>query len=295
MTALVLLLLLAIAAFVVVKVFTVQNVEVEGNELYGSEQISSTVLNDEYSWNTLYVYLKYRFLDTETVPFIDTMEISIKDPHTLHIMVYEKGIIGYLFDPSSGKNVYFDKDGFVVELSNNIISGVPRIEGMQFEDIVLYEELPIRKDDLRELLTLTQTLKRNELTPDSIIYGETYSPVLVYKDVRIQVGDETLLTQKVARIVKIMPTIRDLSGVLHLETWTEEATNIIFEKDIVPEEEQETGEDQEETEEGQAGQEGQEGQKGQAGQEGQEGQEGQAGQEGQEGQEGQAEQEGQAG
>lgn len=283
MTALVLLLLLAIAAFVVVKVFTVQNVEVEGNELYGSEQISSTVLNDEYSWNTLYVYLKYRFLDTETVPFIDTMEISIKDPHTLHIMVYEKGIIGYLFDPSSGKNVYFDKDGFVVELSNNIISGVPRIEGVQFEDIVLYEELPIRKDDLRELLTLTQTLKRNELTPDSIIYGETYSPVLVYKDVRIQVGDETLLTQKVARIVKIMPTIRDLSGVLHLETWTEEATNIIFEKDIIPEEEQETGEDQEETEEGQAGQEGQEGQEGQAGQEGQEGQEGQAEQEGQAG------------
>lgn len=283
MTALVLLLLLAVAVFVVVKVFTVQNVEVEGNELYGSEQISSTVLNDEYSWNTLYVYLKYRFLDTETVPFIDTMEISIKDPHTLHIMVYEKGIIGYLFDPSSGKNVYFDKDGFVVELSNNIISGVPRIEGVQFEDIVLYEELPIRKDDLRELLTLTQTLKRNELTPDSIIYGETYSPVLVYKDVRIQVGDETLLTQKVARIVKIMPTIRDLSGVLHLETWTEEATNIIFEKDIIPEEEQETGEDQEETEEGQAGQEGQEGQEGQAGQEGQEGQEGQAEQEGQAG------------
>lgn len=271
MTALVLLLLLAVAVFVVVKVFTVQNVEVEGNELYGSEQISSTVLNDEYSWNTLYVYLKYRFLDTETVPFIDTMEISIKDPHTLHIMVYEKGIIGYLFDPSSGKNVYFDKDGFVVELSNNIISGVPRIEGVQFEDIVLYEELPIRKDDLRELLTLTQTLKRNELTPDSIIYGETYSPVLVYKDVRIQVGDETLLTQKVARIVKIMPTIRDLSGVLHLETWTEEATNIIFEKDIVPEEEQETGEDQEETEEGQAGQEGQEDQEGQAEQEGQAG------------------------
>lgn len=283
MTALVLLLLLAVAVFVVVKVFTVQNVEVEGNELYGSEQISSTVLNDEYSWNTLYVYLKYRFLDTETVPFIDTMEISIKDPHTLHIMVYEKGIIGYLFDPSSGKNVYFDKDGFVVELSNNIISGVPRIEGVQFEDIVLYEELPIRKDDLRELLTLTQTLKRNELTPDSIIYGETYSPVLVYKDVRIQVGDETLLTQKVARIVKIMPTIRDLSGVLHLETWTEEATNIIFEKDIIPEEEKETGEDQEETEEGQAGQEGQEGQEGQAGQEGQEGQEGQAEQEGQAG------------
>ncbi len=248
--ALFIVLLLAAAAFVVVKVFTVLNVEVEGNVLYSDDQISTTVLNDEYSWNTLYVYLKYRFLDTETVPFIDTMEISIKDPHTLRIMVYEKGIIGYLFDPSSGKNVYFDKDGFVVELSNNIISDVPQIEGIEVENIVLYEELPIKKDDLRELLTLTQTLKRNNLTPDSIIYGEVHSPVLVYGDVRIFVGDETLLTQKVARIVKIMPTIRSLSGELHLETWTEEATNIVFDKDEeTTEDEPDTGGEETETEE----------------------------------------------
>lgn len=248
--ALIIVLLLAAAAFVVVKVFTVLNVEVEGNALYSDDQISTTVLNDEYSWNTLYVYLKYRFLDTETVPFIDTMEISMKDPHTLRIMVYEKGIIGYLFDPSSGKNVYFDKDGFVVELSNNIISDVPRIEGIEAENIVLYEELPIKKDDLRELLTLTQTLKRNNLTPDSIVYGEVYSPVLVYGDVRIFVGDETLLTQKVARIVKIMPTIRNLSGELHLETWTEEATNIVFDKDEeTTEDEPDTGGEETETEE----------------------------------------------
>lgn len=233
-----LLLLIAIAALVVVKVFTVQKVEVEGNALYGDDKISATVLNDEYSWNTLYVYLKYRFLDTETVPFIDTMEVSIKDPHTLHIMVYEKGIIGYLFDPWTGKNVYFDKDGFVVELSNNIIPDVPQIMGMEFDEIVQYQELPIQKDDLRELLTLTQTLKRNSLTPDAIVYGQIYSPVLVYKNIRIQVGDEILLTQKVARIVKILPTIKDMSGVLHLETWTEEATNIVFDQDVIETEEE---------------------------------------------------------
>ncbi len=243
--ALLVVLFLAAAAFVIVKVFTVLNVEVEGNALYSDEQISTTVLNDEYSWNTLYVYLKYRFLDTETVPFIDTMEISIRDPHTLHIMVYEKGTIGYLVNPLSGENVYFDKDGFVVELSDNIISDVPLIEGMEVENIVLYEELPIKKDDLRELLTLTQTLKRNNLTPDSILYGETYSPVLVYGNVRVFVGDETLLTQKVARMVKIMPSLRDMSGVLHLETWTEEATNIVFDKDKdEQDEEPDTGADE---------------------------------------------------
>lgn len=232
------LILFAIAAFVIIEVFTVQNVEVEGNALYDDSKITKTVLNDEYSWNTLYVYLKYRFLETEMVPFIDTMEVSIKNPHTLHIMVYEKGIIGYVFDSWTGKNVYFDKDGFVVELSNNIISDVPRVEGMEISDVVLYEELPIEKEDLRDLLTLTQTLKRNGITPDCIRYGEAYSPVLIYGDARISVGDENLLTPKVARIVKILPTIRSMSGVLHMESWTSEATNIVFEKDVIEESEE---------------------------------------------------------
>ena len=72
------LLILALAALIVIKVFTVKNVEVEGNKLYSDEQIKEWVLNDDYSWNTLYVYFKYRFFDTQEVPFIDTMEVSVK-------------------------------------------------------------------------------------------------------------------------------------------------------------------------------------------------------------------------
>ena len=57
---LVLILLIAAGVFVVLNVFTVENVVVEGNELYSSGQIEDMVLNDEYSWNSLYVDLKYR-------------------------------------------------------------------------------------------------------------------------------------------------------------------------------------------------------------------------------------------
>ena len=89
------LLILALAALIVIKVFTVKNVEVEGNKLYSDEQIKEWVLNDDYSWNTLYVYFKYRFFDTQKVPFIDTMEVSVKSPHTLHVEVYEKGLLGH--------------------------------------------------------------------------------------------------------------------------------------------------------------------------------------------------------
>jgi cell division protein FtsQ len=230
-TFLVILLFLAAAALVVIKGFVVKNVEVEGNVLYGDQVIADTVLNDEYSWNSLYVYFKYRFLDTEDVPFIDTMEVTLKGPRTLHITVYEKGILGYLYDETLGENVYFDKDGIVVETSANVIEDTPKIEGLACEDVVLYEKLPIKKAALKEMLTLTQTLKRNDLVPDAIIYGMDDSPVIVYGSVWIQLGSDELLTSKVERIAKILPSLDGESGVLHMENWTEDTANIVFDRD----------------------------------------------------------------
>ena len=57
-------LLIALAVLIVWKVFTVKEVKVEGNELYSSEQIEQLVLNDEYSWNSLYVVVKYSLWNT---------------------------------------------------------------------------------------------------------------------------------------------------------------------------------------------------------------------------------------
>lgn len=229
---LVFMILSVIAAFVVVNVFVVKNVKVEGNELYEEQLITDTVLNDEYSWNSLYVLLKYTFIDIENVPFIDTMEVSLADPQTLKIKVYEKGMLGYLYIAAIGENAYFDKDGFVVETSTRIIEGVPKIEGIICDEVVLYEKLPVDNQDLRELLTLTQTLKRDGLDPDIIHFGLKQSPVLSYGTKEVWLGSMELLTQKVTRLKEIMPSLEGLAGILHMEDWTEETANIIFEKEL---------------------------------------------------------------
>lgn len=230
---LIFILLLLIAAVVVVKVFTVETVNVEGNELYDKALIEETVLNDEYSWNSLYVLLKYRFVETDKIPFVDAMEISLEDPHTLHVKVYEKGMMGYLYISSIGENAYFDKDGFVTETSARIIEDVPLIKGLECNEVVLYEKLPIDNTQLKQILTLTQTLKRNDMIPDSISYATDNAPVIYYGNIRIEMGSMENLTQKVARIGKILPELEkeNLAGTLHLENWSEENTNIVFEKE----------------------------------------------------------------
>ena len=229
---LIILLLLAAAALIVIKVFRVEKVEVEGNELYDAKVIEKAVLNDKYSWNSLYVFLKYRFVDAKKVPFVDTMEITLKDPQTLHIKVYEKGIMGYLYISSIDENAYFDKDGLVVETSSKVIDGTPQIIGIDCDKVVLYEKLPIGNAKLREILTLTQALKRNSLIPDSITYGVANEPLLAYGKIKVEMGSLELLTQKVERLAKIKPSLEGMDGTLHLENWTEETTNIVFDKNI---------------------------------------------------------------
>lgn len=228
---LILVLLIAAGVFIVMNVFTVENVVVEGNELYSSTQIENMVLNDEYSWNSLYVDLKYRFVDIGEVPFVDTMEVSLDNPHTVHIKVYEKGMLGYLYINSIGQNAYFDKDGFVVETSTEVIDGVPKITGISCEEVVLYEKLQLENSDiLRDLLNLTQTLKKYNLLPDEIQYDSNMEPVLYYGTIQVKIGSEDNLSQKVVRLSIILPQLDGLSGTLHLETWTPETTDIIWDR-----------------------------------------------------------------
>ena len=233
-TILAVLIVIAFCVVIVLTVFKVKHVEVEGNKLYDSKVIEKAVLNDEYSWNSLYVFLKYKFVDSDKLPFVDTLEISLKNPRTLHIAVYEKGIMGYLYVPSISKNAYFDKDGIVVETSSREIEGTPQILGIDCKKIVLYEKLPVPKDRLHELLVLTQALKRNKLIPDSITYGGADEPELSYDKVRVEMGSLNLLTQKVERLSRLLPEVSGMEGTLHLENWTEETTNIVFDRKNVP-------------------------------------------------------------
>ena len=55
------LLFLSVGALIVVKLFTVEKVEVTGTKRYTDGEIESWLLNDEYSWNSMYVYIKYKF------------------------------------------------------------------------------------------------------------------------------------------------------------------------------------------------------------------------------------------
>ena len=60
----------ALGAVLIWKVFVVKDVSVKGNEIYTDKQIEDWVLDEKYSWNSLYVYFENKLNKTEEIPFV---------------------------------------------------------------------------------------------------------------------------------------------------------------------------------------------------------------------------------
>ncbi len=224
----VLALVIALAVIMVWKVFVVKEVEVVGNEIYSDEQIETWALSDEYSWNSLYVVLKNRFQKQEEIPFVDSIHITLKSPSTLQIEVTEKSILGYVYISSLGQNAYFDQDGFVVELSTDVIGNTMKIVGLDLEEAVLYEKLDLEDSRiLKTLLTLTQLLAKYERVPESI-YVQGSDILLSYGSVQVDLGEGEYLNEKIQRMNQIFSQIEGQTGTLHLDLWSDSDTDVYF-------------------------------------------------------------------
>lgn len=66
--------------------------------------------------------------------------------------------------------------------------------------------------------------------PVLIQYDSNMEPVLYYGTIQVKIGSEDNLSQKVVRLSIILPQLDGLSGTLHLETWTPETTDIIWDR-----------------------------------------------------------------
>lgn len=220
--------LIAVLLLSVAGVFRITEVTVTGNEYYTKEEIVDFVIKDDYRRNTLYLYLEYKYREHPVIPFVDTLEVSIDSPHSVTIRVYEKGIVGYV--RYLGKNVYFDKDGIVVESSDEQMEGVPMICGLSFDQLTMYQPLNVKDPDIFDtILDITQLLEKYDLRPDEIRFGGKGELFLQMGDVKAALGEGEHLDEKVARLKQLEQDLVDKSGTLHMESYTDESTHISLE------------------------------------------------------------------
>lgn len=216
--------------FYIIANYTVTTVYVEGNIHYTNEEIMGMVMEGHYGNNSLLLSLKYRDKGIAGVPFVEKMDVSVMDPHTIKIEVYEKALAGYV--EYLERYMYFDKDGIVVESSLEKTAGVPMVTGLKFDHVIVYEPLPVEDEGIfASILSITQLVNKYNLSVDRIYFGSDGSLTLYFDGVRAALGTGNNLDEKIMALQYMLPNLAGKSGTLRMENYTEETKKTSFEPD----------------------------------------------------------------
>ena len=223
--------LVALGVVIVWKVFTVEEVRVEGNQLHSAKSVQNAILSDKYSWNSLYVLLSYRLLDhEEEFPYADSVTVSLSDPHTVVVQVDEKDMVAYFYDSTTKKYVGFSETGEVLLLANKAPEDYTRVTGLKPEKAVkLYKKMSLEDDSILAYIKSVLMVLSNYDIPPEVIYVQNGNNLLLsYGDIQVNLGDSYYLNEKIVRMQQLLQKVEGQKGTLHLETWTESTTDIYF-------------------------------------------------------------------
>jgi len=213
-----------------------KDVAVEGTDLYSSSEITEYILDDKYSSNTVYAFLKNKILPKSDAEFIESFDVKMTGLNSLTIVCNEKTILGYIVTEEE-KYIYFDYDGIITEISESfVVRGYMRVDGVSPEEPKIGEELPIGEEQIGYLTSLIKILQKNSLMPNGITYDDKGRITLEYDTYKVSLGSSIYLEEKIDRLMRILPQIEGLYGTLHLENYSNQNTDIVFEKEQATEE-----------------------------------------------------------
>lgn len=186
--------------------FRLEKVTVTGMTRYTEAQIQEKVITTKWDENTLLLYLKHSYMDDIKIPFIEKLDWSMKDNHTIDIRVYEKMVIGCV--EFMGEFLYFDKDGIIVESSSSQLDGIPLIKGLKFKRIILNEKLTVQKDELFDvILNLTQLIAKFELSISKIVFNSSYEVTVESNRIRAALGRRSTYDEVLYELKNIIQSV----------------------------------------------------------------------------------------
>ena len=211
-TSIVLALILGALLFFLIT-FRLDTITVIGSNYYSEQELADRMTDSPLDSNTLLFYLTHCFGEQKRIPYIEQIDYTIIDSHTIEAQVYEKILVGCV--KVMGQYMYFDKDGYVTDSTQDRLSQVPCITGLEFDRILLHEKLEIQKDSLYDtMLNLTKLLWDYELPVDTIEFS-AYDEVTLYIDnIKVLLGKHDMYDEAISALSGVFVATKenDLAG-----------------------------------------------------------------------------------
>lgn len=205
----------------------ITNITVVGNSFYSEDDIKSMLFNEVTDRKTVFCFIKDMLHKQKDVPFIQSYEIDFINLNTVEVVVYEKGIVGCF--NYMDNYLYFDKDGIIVDSAADHYEGIPIIEGIYFDEVVMYHPISVENSTIFEdILNLTQLLKKYELSIDKIRYDLNYNVTLTMDKVRIILGSYESMEGKIVELYSMKDQLTGRSGTLYLDQFDESKKDTVY-------------------------------------------------------------------
>ena len=198
----------------------IQKVEVRGNNLQSDVEIVSKIFDNEFDKSPVVFFIRDKFAKHKKIEYIDKYTVEWKSPISVVITVSEKPAIAYV--RTDLKNVYFDRDGVINEVTSERKPNVIEVSGINFKSYEKGDTIEAKDMKLvNAILDITRSLHDNNLPAEFLEVDKDGKISVSVGSIVAKLGDTRNMEIKLQRLNDIYKEIKDLSGVLYLENASE--------------------------------------------------------------------------
>lgn len=206
-----------------------QEIQIEDGNHYTAKEIEECLISSKLDKNAVYLYLKSRYKKQPDIPFVEYVDVELIGINKLKFTVYEKNVVGCI--EYMNKYIYFDKDGYFVEQSDEKLEDVSFVTGLKFNSITLYEKMSIENDSFFDtIMDLTKLIDKYEIKIDKIKFNGAGSITLYSDEIEILLGKHDTYDEQIAKLVGLLESAKGMAGIFHMENYDGSDDNIIFNK-----------------------------------------------------------------
>ncbi|MDO4489046.1 MAG: cell division protein FtsQ/DivIB [Eubacteriales bacterium] len=215
---------LLLLIMIVLLIAEVNDIKVMGNKTYTDKEVEELLFVSKWDRNPVVILVKEFAGKKKRLPFVDSYSIELTSPVSADVIIYEKKPIGYVHYMDS--NMYFDKDGVIIESTDNRMEDIPEITGLKFGRIVMNKRLEVADVDLYEqIMNITNQLSSYNI-PCSQIYFDSSRNVTVYVDggdIRVKIGQDDYLATKLSLLNDVIDKMRErgMKGTVDLSGYSD--------------------------------------------------------------------------
>lgn len=210
-------LVLLLVAVVLFFTLRIQEVTVEGSEIYSQEQVIQHGMSGQFADHTIYFWLMNRLKGVPCLPFTQEIDVEWHGFNKITLHVYDKKISGCV--KYMGQYVFFDKDGIVLQSLSSPMEGVPIVTGIEFGKFTMNQAFDVEDDSLFEtIMDLSLLIDHYDVQVDQIRFQE--KKVTLYSGkVQVFLGEKQFYDDDLAALSSVLQKTNEegMGGTINME------------------------------------------------------------------------------